>query len=120
MLADGERVGMVVPKFSASRSSRWSHAAARGRSWPTVRLRAVTGGDGEDLLAFDRGGSYPVAFRACRDAGVDWLDLPAREAGGHHRRAGYGAARQLTPFEHGQPAGPHCDQPGAMADLIDP
>ena len=25
------------------------------------------------MLGFDRGGSYPVVFRACRDAGADWL-----------------------------------------------
>jgi hypothetical protein len=38
-----------------------------------AELREVTGPDAAILLGFDRGGSYPVAFRACRDAGVDWL-----------------------------------------------
>ena len=38
-----------------------------------AQLREVTGPDAAILLGFDRGGSYPVAFRACRDAGVDWL-----------------------------------------------
>src|SRR5664280_2688292 len=38
-----------------------------------AELREVTGPDAAILLGFDRGGSYPVAFRAGRDAGVDWL-----------------------------------------------
>ena len=37
-----------------------------------AQLREVTGPDAAILLGFDRGGSYPVAFRAGRDAGVDW------------------------------------------------
>jgi hypothetical protein len=38
-----------------------------------AQLREVTGPDAAILLGFDRGGSYPVAVRACRDAAVDWL-----------------------------------------------
>jgi hypothetical protein len=92
-----------------------------------AQLREVTGPDAPILLGFDRGGAYPVAFRACRDAGVDWLTyrrgtLVATTAA--PRRSwtvregkrvsvtladetaqinGYGPARQLTLFEHDTP-----------------
>ncbi len=76
-------------------------------------------------LAFDRGGSYPVAFSWLRDQGVTWLtwrrgDLVATEAtprwswfvlDGHRHSyrvvdetvtlGGYGPARQVTLFEAG-------------------
>jgi len=34
-------------------------------------LRQVTGPDRPIMLGFDRGGAYPSAFTACRDAGAD-------------------------------------------------
>ena len=37
------------------------------------QLRTVAGPDAPILLGFDRGGSYPVAFTACREAGMDWV-----------------------------------------------
>ena len=38
-----------------------------------AELRRVVGADAPILLGFDRGGSYPVTFSHCRDAGVDWV-----------------------------------------------
>ena len=38
-----------------------------------AQLRTVIGADAPVLLGFDRGGAYPAAFRACRDAGADWV-----------------------------------------------
>src|SRR5258707_143298 len=38
-----------------------------------AQLRQVTGAEAKILLGFDRGGSYPVAFRAIRDARADWV-----------------------------------------------
>jgi len=93
-----------------------------------AELRRVVGADTPILLGFDRGGSYPVTFSHCRDAGVDWVSYrrgplaatgaaPAPVAvvrGGTTRTlsladetvelAGYGRARQLTVYEHGTPA----------------
>jgi len=37
------------------------------------QLRAVVGPQEKILLGFDRGGSYPSAFTACRQAGMDWV-----------------------------------------------
>ena len=37
------------------------------------QLRQVTGEQATIMLGFDRGGSYPVAFRAIRDARADWV-----------------------------------------------
>ena len=93
-----------------------------------AQLREVLGPDAKIMLGFDRGGSYPVVFRACRDAGADWLtwrrgDLaPVTAAPVRRFRVGpagtceaitlademveiksYGPARQLTLFEHDQP-----------------
>jgi Transposase protein len=93
-----------------------------------AQLREVLGPDAKIMLGFDRGGSYPVVFRACRDAGADWLtwrrgDLaPPAAAPVRSFRVGpagtceaitlademveingYGPARQLTLFEHDQP-----------------
>ena len=93
-----------------------------------AQLREVLGPDAKIMLGFDRGGSYPVVFRACRDAGADWLtwrrgDLaPVTAAPVRSFRVGpagtceaitlademveingYGPARQLTLFEHDQP-----------------
>ena len=93
-----------------------------------AQLREVLGPDTKIMLGFDRGGSYPAVFRACRDAGADWLtwrrgDLaPVTAAPVRSFRVGpagtceaitlademveingYGPARQLTLFEHDQP-----------------
>ena len=93
-----------------------------------AQLREVLGPDAKIMLGFDRGGSYPVVFRACRDAGADWLtwrrgDLappvaaPVRSfrvgpagtceaitlADEMVEINGYGPARQLTLFEHDTP-----------------
>ena len=38
-----------------------------------AQLRDVLGRDAKIMLGFDRGGSYPVVFAACRDAGAHWL-----------------------------------------------
>src|SRR6266702_4205217 len=38
-----------------------------------AQLRQVTGPEAKILLGFDRGGSYPVAFRAIRDQRTDWV-----------------------------------------------
>jgi DNA-binding CsgD family transcriptional regulator len=93
-----------------------------------AQLREVTGPDAPILLGFDRGGAYPMAFRACRDAGVHWLTYrrgklaattvtPRRSWTVREGRRvqlmladetvqinGYGIARQLTLIEHGTPA----------------
>jgi len=92
-----------------------------------AQLRQVLGPDAPVLLGFDRGGAYPSAFTACRAAGADWVTYrraPLVEATATPRRSwtvrdgkrisvtladetvqlkGYGAARQLTLFEHGEP-----------------
>jgi hypothetical protein len=80
------------------------------------------------MLGFDRGGAYPQVFRHCREQHVDWvtyrrapLAVPAGlpvittiTVGGRQREVAwaeetvqikeYGAARQITLFEHGQVA----------------
>jgi len=90
------------------------------------QLREVTG-EGRLLIGFDRGGSYPVAFKALRAAGMDWVTyrrgkLVATKKQPRRRRctrngkrvtvvvademvtiSGYGKARQLTLFERGAP-----------------
>jgi len=90
-------------------------------------LRQVTGPDAPILLGFDRGGSYPVAFSACREADIDWVSYrrgPLVATTASPRRSwtlrdglrlsvvladetvelkGYGSARQLTLFESGGP-----------------
>jgi hypothetical protein len=90
-----------------------------------AQLRQVLGPDAPVLLGFDRGGAYPSAFTACREAGAHWVTYrraPLIEATATPRRSwtvrdgkrisvtladetvqinGYGAARQLTLFEHG-------------------
>ena len=92
------------------------------------QLRAILGADAKILLGFDRGGSYPKVFTACRDAGADWLTwrrgaladttaTPVRSfrvdpsgttemvvlADDPVEISGYGPARQLTLFEHDEP-----------------
>jgi hypothetical protein len=92
-----------------------------------AQLRQVIGADAPILLGFDRGGAYPVAFTACRNAGADWVTYrraPLVEATATPRRSwtvrdgrrvsvtladetiqinGYGDARQLTLFEADAP-----------------
>ncbi len=92
-----------------------------------TQLRQVLGPDLPIMLGFDRGGAYPSAFTACRDAGADWVTYrraPLVEATApprwswtlrdgrrvHVRLADemvqlprYGQARQLTLFEDGRP-----------------
>jgi hypothetical protein len=93
-----------------------------------AQLREVLGADAKIMLGFDRGGSYPAVFRACRDADAHWLTWrrgalaavtapPLRsfrvDAGGTAQVItladetvqieGYGPARQLTLFENDQP-----------------
>jgi len=92
------------------------------------QLRAILGPDKKIMLGFDRGGSYPKVFTACRDAGADWLTWrrgtlaestaePVRSfrvdpagtvqaitlADEPIEIPGYGTARQLTLFEHDEP-----------------
>src|SRR6266568_867631 len=94
-----------------------------------AQLRQVTGPEAKILLGFDRGGSYPVAFRAIRDQRTDWVTwrrgklapvtaAPRRywAARGDGKPAevlhladetvtikDYGQARQITLFEDGNP-----------------
>ncbi len=92
-----------------------------------AELRQVTGPTAKIMLGFDRGGSYPSVFSACRDAAVDWITyrraplavtrhLPLAAATTRNGTAqpvaytdemvtidGYGPARQITVFDHGQP-----------------
>src|SRR6266702_1229822 len=94
-----------------------------------AQLRQVTGEQAKILLGFDRGGSYPVAFRAVRDQRADWVTwrrgklapvtaAPRRywAARGDGKPAevlhlagetvtikDYGQARQITLFEDGNP-----------------
>lgn len=91
-----------------------------------AQLRQVTGPKVAILVGFDRGGAYPVAFRACAAAGADWVTYrraPLVQASTSpkaswtvrdHKRIvvsladeiveikNYGPARQLTLFEGGQ------------------
>jgi hypothetical protein len=94
-----------------------------------AQLRQVLGAEAKILLGFDRGGSYPVAFRAIRDARAGWVTwrrgplapvaaAPRRywAARGDGKPAevltladetveikDYGQARQITLFEDGAP-----------------
>ena len=92
-----------------------------------TQLRQVIGPQAPVLLGFDRGGAYPSAFTACRDAGAGWIsyrraplaETTATPATATTTRNGkdisveladetveikdYGDARQLTLFEHGTP-----------------
>jgi hypothetical protein len=91
------------------------------------QLRQVLGPHAPILLGFDRGGSYPSAFTTCRSAGAHWVSyrraplvattaIPVQATitrGGKQvmvmladeavQIKGYGAARQLTLFEHDAP-----------------
>jgi hypothetical protein len=94
-----------------------------------AQLRQAAGEQAKILLGFDRGGSYPVAFRAIRAARADWVTwrrgplAPVTAAPRRHfagRGDGkpaevlhladetvtikdYGQARQITLFEDGAP-----------------
>src|SRR5660397_114258 len=92
-----------------------------------TQLRQVLGPDLPIMLGFDRGGAYPGAFTACRDAGADWVTYrraPLVETTVEPRRSWtlrdgqrvdvrladeivqlpqYGQARQLTLFADGGP-----------------
>ena len=104
-----------------------SEPSGLSATMPSVlaQLREVVGPDQPIMLGFDRGGSYPKAFSACRDAGMDWItyrrgklapvNAPVTRSWsmrGERRVvvhvadevidiAGYGEARQLTLFERG-------------------
>ncbi|MGH3798923.1 MAG: putative transposase [Pseudonocardiaceae bacterium] len=93
-----------------------------------AQLRTLLGPDAKIMLGFDRGGSYPKVFAACRDTGADWLTWrrgaltptttePVRSfrvdpagtiqavtlADDTIEIPSYGTARQLTLFEHDKP-----------------
>ena len=94
-----------------------------------AQLRQVTGEQAKIMLGFDRGGSYPVAFRAIREQHADWVTwrrsplapvaaAPRRyfTARGDGKPAealhlademvtikDYGECRQITLFEGGAP-----------------
>ena len=94
-----------------------------------AQLRQVLGPDAKVLFGFDRGGSYPVTFRAIRDARADWVTwrrAPLAPVAAAPRRfwaargdgkpaealhlademvtiKDYGQARQITLFEDGAP-----------------
>jgi hypothetical protein len=94
-----------------------------------AQLRQVTGPGAKILLGFDRGGSYPVAFRAIREQHADWVTwrrsplAPVTAAPRRHWAArgdgkpaevltladetvtikDYGQARQITLFQDGNP-----------------
>jgi hypothetical protein len=96
-----------------------------------AELRAVLGPTAKIMLGFDRGGAYASVFTVCRDAHADWITyrrapLPAPKglplitttiAADNDAKPrvwvyadepvtidGYGTARQITLFEHGQVA----------------
>ncbi len=90
-----------------------------------AQLRQVLGPHAPVLLGFDRGGAYPTAFTACREAGAHWVTYrraplieatvaPEWSSTVRDGRTvsvlladetvtikGYGPARQLSLFEHG-------------------
>ncbi|HUL26824.1 MAG TPA: transposase [Streptosporangiaceae bacterium] len=91
-----------------------------------AELKKITGG-AQIMLGFDRGGAYPQVFRACRQAGADWITYrraplaPCAAAPRRHWTGrpdapaeyvmladetvtidGYGTARQLSLFEDGK------------------
>jgi hypothetical protein len=94
-----------------------------------AQLRQVLGPEAKIMLGFDRGGSYPVAFRAIRDARAGWVTwrrgplVPVTAAPRRYWAArgdgkpaevlwladetveikDYGQARQITLFEDGAP-----------------
>ena len=94
-----------------------------------AQLRQVLGEQAKIMLGFDRGGSYPVAFRAVREQHADWVTwrrAPLAPVAAAPRRfwaargdgkpaevlhladetvtiKDYGQARQITLFEDGNP-----------------
>ena len=103
--------------------------AGLSTSLPPVldQLREILGPGTPATIAFDRGGSYPAVFKACRKAGYHWISYrraplaatTAERATTTVRRNGtdttvtyadetvqlkdYGAARQITLFDAGSP-----------------
>jgi len=93
-----------------------------------AELKKAAGPGAKIMLGFDRGGAYPQVFRHCRGQDVHWvtyrrapLAVPAGlpvittiTVGGKERQVAwaeesvqlkdYGAARQITLFEHGKAA----------------
>lgn len=63
----GERGRAVV--FTAGEPS----GLARSLPVSLAELRAVVAPDAPILLGFDRGGTFPVVFNACRAANVEWV-----------------------------------------------
>jgi Transposase DDE domain len=92
-----------------------------------AQLRAIVGPTAQVTVAFDRGGSYPTVFTACRTADVHWLtyrrgkpvattaervtttvrrngkDTPVHYADETVHITDYGTARQLTLFDADTP-----------------
>lgn len=128
-LGDGSDL-LATQRAFAQGMLNFDPAADPVTSWTTMpgvlaQLRTVIGPDAPVLLGFDRGGAYPASFRACRDAGADWVTyrrapLTAATVAPNKswtvrdgRRIvvtladeivdlkGYGPARQLTLYEHG-------------------
>ena len=93
-----------------------------------AELKKAAGPGAKILLGFDRGGAYAQVFKHCRQEDVHWVTwrraplavpamlpvLAAITVGGKPRLVAwaeemahikdYGSARQITLFEHGQPA----------------
>lgn len=103
-----------------------SEPSGLSATMPSVlaQVREVLGPDQHILLGFDRGGSYPKALNACREANMDWITYrrgtlapvaaPVKRSwatrDGHRvvlhlaekiTITGYGQARQLTLYERG-------------------
>jgi Transposase protein len=98
---------------------------SKGMLSPLDQLQEICAGR-RVMVGFDRGGSYPKAFRALRERGFDWvtyrrapLATPTvkpqrswvkRDGRRHYLRVAdeiveldkYGEARQITVYEHGQ------------------
>jgi transposase len=103
--------------------------AGLSTSLPPVldQLREILGPGASATIAFDRGGSYPTVFKACRNAGYHWISYrraplvatTAEQATTTVRRNGkdttityadetvqikdYGTARQITLFDGDTP-----------------
>ena len=99
----------------------------KGMISPLEQLREICAGR-RVMVGFDRGGSYPKAFRALRERGFDWVSYRraplvaatvkprsswvAIDGRRHYLRVadelveldGYGRARQITLYEHGRVA----------------
>jgi hypothetical protein len=98
---------------------------AKGMLGPLDQLREICG-DRRVMVGFDRGGSYPTAFSALRDRGLDWVTYRRAplveptvtpcsswvqiDGRRHYLKVAderveldaYGECRQLTVYEHGR------------------